>query len=249
MLAREEKLTEFTRRLREAAGENLESVVLYGSAARGEYHERQSDLNLLCVLKSAKGSDLARVARVVHWWSGQLKEPPPQFFTREELHQSADVFAIELLDIAENHKVLMGSDPVAGFEVPMNLHRVEVEHDLRALLQKLRVHFVHYSENEAQLRQIYAKSVSGVTVLLRHALMAFGEDVPESKNGLYQRIEELTGAEAGSFELGHALRDDHPSAELVRAFGKYMEAIAAVIHALDAIVPKREWQRVRNRRV
>ena len=249
MLAREEKLAEFGRRLGEAAGENLESIVLYGSAARGEYHERQSDLNLLCVLKSAKASDLARVARVIHWWSGQLKEPPPQFFTREELHQSADVFAIELLDISRHHKVLFGSDPVAGLEVPMNLHRVEVEHDLRTLLQKLRVHFVHYAEDEAQLREIYAKSISGATVLLRHALMAFGEDVPESKSGLYQRIEQLTGAEAGSFELGHALRNDHPSSELARAFGKYMEAIAAVIHALDAIVPKSEWQRVRNRKV
>jgi len=249
MLAREEKLAEFTRRLREAAGENLESVVLYGSAARGEYHERQSDLNLLCVLKSAKASDLARVARVIHWWSGQLKEPPPQFFTRQELYHSADVFAIELLDITANHQVLMGSDPVAGLEVPMNLHRLEVEHDLRALLQKLRIHFVHYSKNEARLREIYAKSISGVTVLLRHALMALGEGVPESKNGLYQRIEELTGAEAGSFELGHALRNDHPSAELVRAFGKYLEAITAVIHALDAMVPKSEWQRVRDRKL
>jgi hypothetical protein len=131
----------------------------------------------------------------------------------------------------------------------MNLHRVEVEHDLRALLQKLRVHFVHYSENEAQLREIYAKSISGVSVLLRHALMALGEDVPENKSGLYQRIEELTGADAGSFELGHALRGEHPSAELARAFGKYLEAISAVIHALDAMVPKSEWQRVRNRKV
>lgn len=248
MLAREEKLAEFTRRLREAAGENLESVVLYGSAARGEYHEQQSDLNLLCVLKSAKASDLARVARVIHWWSGQLKEPPPQFFTRDELHQSADVFAVELLDIAQNHKVLLGSDPVAGLEVPMNLHRVEVEHDLRTLLQKLRVHFVHYSEDETRLREIYAKSISGVTVLLRHVLMAFGEEVPKDKGGLYRRIEELTGAEAGTFELGRALRDNHPSAELTRAFGKYLEAVAAVIHALDAIVPKREWQRVKNRK-
>jgi len=244
----EEKLAEFTRRLHEAASDNLQSVVLYGSAARGEYHERRSDLNLLCVLHSAKAADLARLARVIHWWSGELKEPPPQFFTPDELRHSADVFSIELLDIGQNHKVLFGSDPIAGLEVPMNLHRIEIEHDLRALLQKLRIHFIHYSENEAQLREIYAKSISSVTVLLRHVLIAFGEDVLADRTHLYQRIEELTGAEASAFELGRALRENHPSAEIPRAFGKYLEAISAVIHALDAIVPKREWQRLRKSR-
>ena len=246
MRASEEKLTEFTRRLHEAAGDNLHSVVLYGSAARGEYHERRSDLNLLCVLNSAKAGDLARLARVIHWWSGQLKEPPPQFFTLEELRDSADVFSIELLDIGRNHKVLFGSDLITNLEVPMNLHRVEIEHDLRALLQKLRIHFVHYFENDHQLREIYAKSISGLTVLLRHVLIAFGEDVPADRSRLYQRIEELTGADAAAFELGRALRDNHPAAEIPRSFGKYLEAIAAVIRSLDAVVPKREWQRLKK---
>jgi predicted nucleotidyltransferase len=246
MLASEEKLAEFTRRLREAAGENLQSIVLYGSAARGDYHHQTSDLNLLCVLESAKATDLARYAGIIRWWSGQLKEPPPQFFTAEELRHCADVFAIELLDIGRSHKVLFGSDPMAGIEVPMNLHRLEVEHGLRTLLQKLRIHFVHYSENEAQLREVYAKSISGLTVLLRHVLIAFGEELPAEKSGVYRRIEELTGADAAAFELGQALRGNHPSAELRRAFGKYLEAVEAVIRSLDAIVPKREWQRVKK---
>ena len=246
MLPREEKLAEFTRRFREAAGDNLHSIVLYGSAARGEYHDQKSDLNLLCVLKSLKAADLARVASVVHWWSGQLHEPPPQFFTEEELLQSADVFAVELLDIGQHHKILYGPDPVAGIEVPMNLHRVEVEHDLRSHLQKLRLHFLRYSENEAELRQIYSKSISSITVLLRHVLIAFGEDVPSEKAALYQRTEQLSGADAGAFELGHALRHNHPSSEISRAFGKYLEAVAAVIHSLDVLVPKREWQRIKQ---
>src|SRR5579862_3250152 len=116
MLPREEKLAEFTRRLREAAGDNLQSVVLYGSAARGDYHAQKSDLNLLCVLKSAKAAELSRIASVIRWWSEQLHEPPPRIFTREELTRSADVFAIELLDIGQHHRVLFGEDPVADIE-------------------------------------------------------------------------------------------------------------------------------------
>src|ERR1700747_2879109 len=129
MLAREEKLTEVVRRLQEAAGENLQSVVLYGSAARGDFHTHKSDLNLLCVLKSTKAAELSRIASWVRGWCGQLREPAPRIFTHEELIHSADVFAIELLDIGEAHRVLFGDDPVASIEVPMNLHRRRVGHE------------------------------------------------------------------------------------------------------------------------
>src|SRR5216683_2284528 len=248
MPAREEKLTEVVRRLQEAAGENLRSVILYGSAARGDFHARKSDLNLLCILKSAKAVDLSRIASVVRWWSGQLHEPAPRIFTHEELIRSADVFAIELLDIGQTHRVLFGDDPVAGIEVPMNLHRVQVEHELRTVLQKLRDHFLRASDDEHQLREIYGKSISSITVLLRHVLVALGEDVPTDKSAVYQRIEELTGAPASAFELGRALRDNHAHSEITRAYGKYLEAVELVIHALDALVPKREWQRVKKQK-
>ncbi len=246
MLAQEEKLSEIVRRLQEAAGDNLQSIVLYGSAARGDFHAHKSDLNLLCVLKSAKVQELARIAGVIRWWSGQLREPAPRIFTKEELSRSADVFAIELLDIGQHHRVLFGNDPVEGIKVPMNLHRVQLEHELRTALQKLRAHFLHSSDNEAQLREIYAQSISSISVLLRHFLIVLGEVSSLDKSALYSRIEELTGAEAGVFELGRQLRDNHPVTEIVRAYGKYLEAIEIVIHSLDALVPKREWQRVKK---
>jgi predicted nucleotidyltransferase len=245
MLARDEKLTELVRRLQEAAGDNLESVVLYGSAARGDYHLEKSDLNLLCVLKSVKAQELSRIAPVIRWWSGSLQEPVPHFFTGDELLHSADVFAVELLDIGQNHKILFGPDPVAGIEVPMNLHRVQVEHELRTALQKLRELFLRGSDNDQQLREVYAKSISGISVLLRHVLVALGES-SASENHIYQRIEELTGADAAVFELGRALRDNHPTPEIARAYGKYLEAIETVATALDALVPKREWQRIKK---
>ena len=246
MLAREEKLTEIVRRLQEAAGENLQSIVLYGSAARGDFHAHKSDLNLLCVLQSTRAAELARIASVVRWWCGQLHEPAPRIFTQEELIRSADVFAIELLDIGAAHRVLFGEDPVADIEVPMNLHRVQVEHELRIALQKLRDHFLRSSDNEHQLREIYAKSISSISVLLRHFLISLGEDAPAHKSEVYKRVAELTGADAGVFDLGLELRDNHPVSEISRAYGKYMEAIEIVIHSLDALVPKREWQRVKR---
>jgi predicted nucleotidyltransferase len=128
MLSTEAKLTDLVSRMKEFAGENLESMILYGSAARGDFKEGHSDLNVLCVLRSVAVRELARVTPVVRWWSKDHNEPAPLFFTAEELRQSADVFSIELLDMQESRRVLFGADVVAGVLVPMNLHRVQVEH-------------------------------------------------------------------------------------------------------------------------
>ena len=52
------------------------------------------------------------------------------------------MFAIELLDIQATHQTLSGDDVVSAHHVPMNLHRVEVEHELRTTLLRLRQHLL-----------------------------------------------------------------------------------------------------------
>ena len=93
---------------------------------------------------------------------------------------------------------------------------------------------------------MYAKSISSLTTLFRHFLIALGEPSSSEPVRLFRRIAELTGADAAAFALGRELRDNHPVSEITRAYGKYLEAIETVIHALDALVPKHEWQRVKK---
>jgi predicted nucleotidyltransferase len=244
MLSTEAKLTDLVSRMKEFAGENLESMILYGSAARGDFKEGHSDLNVLCVLRSVAARELTRVTPVVHWWSKDQNEPAPLFFTAEELRQSADVFSIELLDMQKSRRVLYGADVVAGVPVPMNLHRVQVEHDLRTLLLKLRQHFLLSGQKENDLRAAAAKSSSSVLALLRHTLIAFDEEPPATPQEVFARIAALTGADAEAFTTAFKLRDRHAQADdIVRAYGQYLNALTVVVSALDKRVPKQEWHR------
>jgi predicted nucleotidyltransferase len=244
MLSTEAKLTDLVSRMKEYAADNLESLILYGSAARGDYKDGHSDLNVLCVLRSIAARELTRVTPVVHWWCKNQSEPAPLFFTAEELRRSSDVFAIELFDMQENRRVLYGADVIAGISVPMNLHRVQVEHDLSTLLLKLRQHFLLSGQKESELRAAAAKSASSVLALLRHALIAFDEEPPAAASEVFARIAALTGAEAAAFSAAFQLRDPHAQADdIVRTYGQYVNALTVVISALDKIVPKREWQR------
>ena len=71
-------------------------------------------------------------------------------FTIEELRCSADVFAIELYDIKQRHKVLFGADHFTNLEVPMDLHRVAVERELRTNLIRLRQKYMAIADHDAK---------------------------------------------------------------------------------------------------
>jgi len=238
------KLTELVSRLKEASGKNLESVILYGSAARGDFRPGASDLNILCSVTVINLSELQRLAPVVSWWTREMNEPAPLFFLTEELRHSTDVFAIESLDIKRSHRVLFGKDVVADLEVPMNLHRVEVEHELRQLLLKLRQHVLHAGHNEMEFNAVMKRTISSAVTLLRHTLLAFGEEPPLGTTELFSRIEAATGAAASAFAEVYGFRETGALHEdSFKAYDSYMRALEKVIIALDGMVPKREWQR------
>jgi predicted nucleotidyltransferase len=241
----ETKLGELVSRLKEAAGKNLESVVLYGSAARGTYRPGTSDLNVLCTLVSIDVHELQLLAPVVQWWIHEEKEPAPLFFVSEELHRSTDVFAIESLDIKRAHRVLFGNDPVGDLDIPMNLHRVQVERDLRLLLLRLRQHVLLAGKNELEFTAILKKTASSAITLLRHTLLAFGEEPPAEPPALFERIAELTGADARAFQAGYDYHEGRGLAEdSFTAYDHYIHALEKVVIALDRLVPKKEWKRV-----
>ena len=241
----DDKLQELVQRLQTASGANLVSVVLYGSAAREDFHEQYSDVNLLVVLRELGPAALAALQPVIAWWSHQEKLRPPMVMTLQELQESADVFAIELLDIKTTHKTLAGEDVVRSIEVPMNLHRVEVEHELRTALLRLRHHLLLSSDGEEQLRAVLAKSISSVLTLFRHALIALGEDTPHSRPKLLEQAAEVFGFDVRPLRSILELRNDpQQPAGVTDLYHAYMAAILHVAHGLDVKVPKRNMQQV-----
>jgi predicted nucleotidyltransferase len=247
VLSTDAKLMELVNRLKEFAATNLECVILFGSAARGDFRPGLSDLNVACILHSLTVEELGRLAGVVKWWCVEQKEPAPLFFTRDELREAADVFAIEILDMKHGRRVLYGKDVVAEIEVPMNLHRVQIEHDLRTMIVKLRQHYLRAPGNSKELAPVLRKSFSGVLTLLRHTVIAFGEEPPAAGHDIIARAASLTGSDASAFDALLKLREiGEFHGEIVPVYGAYLKALEKISKALDKHLPKREWQRVKN---
>jgi hypothetical protein len=240
----DDKLHQLVSRLEYACGDDLASIVLYGSAARDDYEEQYSDVNLLIVLRQMKPSIYPALAGVLKWWSHEHKLRPPTIMTLQELRESSDVFAIEMLDIQSSHKTLHGEEVLSGIEVPMNLHRVEVEHDLRTTLLRLRNHLLLTSDGDEELKLVMAKSVTSVLTLFRHALIALGETPPNAKPKVLEHAAEVFGFNAMPVQTVLELRASGHAVDNVRnLYHAYMDAILTVAHGLDVKAPKRQWHK------
>lgn len=237
-------LEELVERLKTAAGPNLDSVVLYGSAAGDDFHESYSDVNLLCLLRDSSGPALKQLAPVIEWWSKKLHHRLPLCMTVEELRTSADVFAIETLDLKNKHRILAGRDFLAKIEVPLNLHRVQLEHELRTLLLRLRQHYL-LAPGAEELKKAVAKSVSAVVTLLRHALIAVDRPVPGQKRAVIAAAGEAFGMDVSPFQAALELREGGgANLDIEPLYQRYLDAMAVIIRNVDQVAPKAEWQRV-----
>src|SRR5512141_2685311 len=194
----EKLLNELVGRLRDAYGDKLVSVVLHGSAASGEFHEKFSDLNVLVVLDHLGVPELAQGQETVRWWQKQ-KQPLPLLLGREEFETSSDVFPIEFLDIRQNHRTLHGEDVVAKLSVDTRDHRRQVEHELRGSLLRLRGRFLGLQRDKSDVARLMLDSISSFATLFRHALLLAGGAAPVKKREVFSAAAERFGISAEPF--------------------------------------------------
>jgi predicted nucleotidyltransferase len=236
--AAEKAIEEFIGKLKSASGADLESVVLYGSAAGGEFHPEFSDVNLLCVLHETSFAALVKVASAVEWWA-RLRHPAPLFMTRQEIQRSADVFAIEFLDMKERHRVLYGDDPLAGLEIPLHYHCAQVEYELREKVILLRERLLLAVGKPGRLWDLLLQSLPAFTTLFRHALIALGETPPHSKHELVQALATRTGFDPNAVLQPLEVREGKANRKQMDAagvFSRYLDAVQQVTAAVDTML-------------
>jgi len=231
----EEQLTQLVSRLKKAAGSNLVSVILYGSAATDEFHPEHSDLNVLCILRNLSSGELSKLGVASAWWA-KRGHPAPLFFTPEELHHSADIFAIELLDIKAARRILYGEDLIAPLEVPTERHRMQVEREFRNNTLRLRQHYVMLAGDSRKTLELMLSSISTFAALFRHALLALGEEPPATKRATLERAGTALGFDPSPFHTLLDIREGRKrrnEVDVPDTFDKYLHAVVKATEEVD----------------
>jgi hypothetical protein len=231
----EKDLDDLVARLKSEAGKNLICVILYGSAATGEFHEGHSDLNILCILWDLHREELDKLSAVSLWWA-KKGHPVPMFLTRNELYNATDIYAIEFVDIANAHKVLYGEDLMATLEIPLDRHFLQVERELRNNTLRLRQQYLQYPHDERKTLDLMTSSISSFAALFRHALIAFGEQAPSTKKEAIDRLAAELQFDPVPFHTIMAIREKRKQESDISArstFDGYLRAIAKVTDEVD----------------
>lgn len=228
-------LEELTRQLSLVYGEGLRCVAVYGSAARGEQIAKRSDLNVLVLVDSVDMQHLRREAAVARSWQ-EGGNPPPLTLTVSEWQASADIFPIEFSDILAHHKVVHGALPMDGVRVHREHLRLQLEHEVRSKILRLRHAVLSSGADGRALAQVLADSSSTLMVLIRAALRLAGEAPPADSLAMLEMVPARLGFDAGIFRrvLRHARGDERIAADAaVQAMEDYLAGANALARWVD----------------
>ena len=233
----EQKLSTLVQRLRGALDTRLVSIILYGSATTGDWQERASDLNVLCVLHQLSGEELLSCEPIFRWWreEGNLS---PLLLTAEEVQTSTDCFPMEFSDMREHRTVLYGVDVIEGLEIDRSFYRAQVEHELRAKHIRLRQKAADLLSAPDKLLRLLVDSLSTFCVLGRHALILSGHEAQYKKAEILAALERVMGRHLEASKEVLAMRSvpKQPSLANARAlFERYLEEIGSLVRFVDAL--------------
>lgn len=230
-------LDDFVAAARAWLGEDLSSVVLFGSAAESALRP-ESDVNVVLVLRAfpEKGVGDLRGALRAAQAAARLEV---MFLLEGEIAEAAEAFAVKFADIGRRRRVLFGSDPFAALKIPEDALRRRLSQSLLNLVLRLREAWALHGGNDDEA----ARSVSGFAGPLRASAASIlsleGAPVPPPKEALKRLAASLPGEGWPALvESLSAIRERRPLApgEASRILGR-LPALAALLRERARLAP------------
>ena len=229
-----ETLRPYLAQVQKLFGASLEAVILYGSAAGGDYLPGKSNINLLVIL-AKQDTDLLKQYAALHkrWHKEQIVVP--LFLTQAELRSSLELFPLEYLEIQERHVLLAGRDPFPELRIDAKNLRLQCEQELRGNLLRLRQRFVEGGASTEAITILLPLSLTALLPCLRGLLRAAGKPVERSSDGVLKAIQQHWNVDCAAFldvlNLKRGIISPGP-AEAPRLFDRYAEALRTLVEIL-----------------
>lgn len=170
-------LDRFINDLKTSFGDELVSVLAFGSQANVEVKSKYTNLNLMIVTKTLNAEKLYAISDSVKKWVNQ-KNPLPVIMNIEEWYSSFDVYAIEYADIRDNHRLLYGEDLIPSISINKYYLRLQCESELKNLLLKYKNNFLMNIKSDKQMKGLLENVIKTLLILFRSILRLHDCNVP-----------------------------------------------------------------------
>lgn len=181
----EKMLNKFIDNLKETFKERLSSAFLYGSYAVDETLKKDSDINIIVIIKDLHAHDL----KIAHKFSTvftKIKNSMPVFMDEGEWFNSCDVYAIEYSDIKNRNKILYGKDLISDLKVDKKDLRLQCEREVKNLLVRLRQTYLAKSSDKNAMKNLIKTSSKTFIAMFRAILTLLGQAPPASQKDVIE---------------------------------------------------------------
>jgi hypothetical protein len=217
-------------------GNELESIILYGSAVRGEFLPGLSNLNVLLILSSYDLSVLKQYDGLHTRWRKE-QVVVPLFLTRADLESASTAFPLEYQDILDCHRVLWGQDPFVGLKIDARYLVAQVVQGLRGNVFRLRQRLVEGRSTEEAVTILLPLSITALLPVLRGLQRLLGRPVSMQGDLLLKDIEFCLEIDLAGLHDALALKRGYISPgqkEIPRLMDRYLESLTRLAGVAEA---------------
>ena len=226
-------LQAYTKDVKSTFGDQLDGLIVYGSAVRGEFLPGRSNLNLLLLVTGYDAAMLKRYEPVHKRWNKE-GVVAPLFLTEEEIRTSSALFPIEFMEIQEHHRVLGGRDPFVGFHVDAGRLGDAVLQGLASHVLRLRQRFVEASGANDAVLILLPLAITSAVPLLRGIQRMRGWPVLAQSDAVIKDVADRLHLDLQGFQealmMKRGIITPGPS-EIPRVFDRYLLAATAIAEA------------------
>lgn len=176
----DEVFEEITADLRNIFKEDLISIILYGSGARGEYVPGKSDINFLVILTEAGMEKIDLCFDFVRKWK-KRNVAIPLFMTKSFIESSLDTFPVEFLNIKNEHLTIFGEDTLKDLEFDRKYVLLQCERELKGKTLNLREEFLNTEGKSERLFELVRRSLTAYVSTFKALLYVKGKAVHKEK--------------------------------------------------------------------
>lgn len=198
-------IEEYRKDVERIFGDELVSLTVYGSHAEEEPAPGAETAALIVVRQLSKAA-LEAYHDISHRYA-RRGIPAPPILTEAFLRESADVFPLEYLGIAERRRVLAGRDVVADLPITTGNLRHQVEFELKGKLLALRRMYME-TFGKKELAGLLMKTVGPLVSVARGLLLLAGRPQAGSPPKAPHDKEEIVAEIEKRFSVSlHAIRE------------------------------------------
>ncbi len=230
-------LEEYRAEVEKIFGENLVSLTVYGSHA-SDAPDPGAEVSVLVVVRELRKEGLSACRNIAHRYA-RRGIPSPPIFTESFLRESADVFPLEFLGMAERRRVLAGRDIVAELEITTGNLRHQVEFELKGKLLSLRRMYLGSFGNK-ELLGVLRETAGPIASVARGLLLLADREAPHGKQEIVEKIEKRFGVPLPSLKEALAVKQGSkiPLGKVEELFFGYIEDVDRLCSLADDYAPE-----------